>query len=348
MFLTIISFLFVFTLITIVHEMGHLYFSKRAGIRVHEFGVGFGPTLFSTKRNNTTYKINLLPILGYVKIAGLDGDEEEEKTTPDDEKYYNKPVAAKFFSIFAGAFMNLILGFLIFCFVFLFTGIPAGISNEISAISPGSEAAKIGLTTGDRLLSIDGKSYKNVEDAVKYIHKNPGTKILLKVDRAGKTLRFAAIPEKHQRLKVGLIGFALKPLYEKASVFSAVYHGAKQTFALIVTVLALFGRLIIGKIALTDLAGPVGIAQITGQYAHQGFLSLMSFTAFFSINVAVLNLLPIPALDGGRLFFLIIEAIRRKSIDIKTENKIHTIGLIVLLSFLALLTVNDFWRILRH
>ncbi|MBU1026855.1 MAG: site-2 protease family protein, partial [Candidatus Margulisbacteria bacterium] len=155
MFLTIISFLFVFTIITLAHEFGHLYFSKKAGIRVHEFGLGFGPTLFSMKRNNTTYKINALPILGYVKIAGIDTEDPEEKTTPEAEKYYNKSTGAKFMSIVAGAMMNIILGFLVYTLIFTFMGVPSGISNEISAVSPGSEAANVGLKPGDKLISLD-------------------------------------------------------------------------------------------------------------------------------------------------------------------------------------------------
>jgi regulator of sigma E protease len=348
MLLTIIAFLFVFTVITLAHEFGHLYFSKRAGIRVHEFGVGFGPTLFSLSRNNTTYKINLLPILGYVKIAGIDTEDPKEKETPENEKYYTKSVGAKFKSIFAGPLMNLILGFLVFSIVFMIAGIPSKISNEISAVSPGTEASRIGLQAGDRLTSLDGIKYENPEEAVKVIHQSADKELRLGIERGGKSIVFKATPRYNKRLKIGLIGFSLKAEYKKVGPLKAVYYGLKETAGLILLILVLLGRLLVGKLALSDLAGPVGIAQITGQYAHHGFLSLLNFLAFFSVNVAVVNLLPLPALDGGRLFFVLLEAIRRKPIDIEKENKVHNIGLFVLLGLLAILTVNDIFRIFRR
>lgn len=345
MLLTILSFIFVFTIITIVHEGGHLFFAKRAGIRVHEFGIGFGPTIFAFKHENTTYKINILPILGYVKIAGIDTEDPKEKETPEEEKYYNKTIGAKFKSIFAGPFMNLILGFVVFSLVFLVSGIPVGISNEISAISPGTPAAKIGLKPGDRLIAINGKKFDKAEEAVKLIHQSAGKELTLSIHRNHKELSIKATPEYNKRLKIGLIGFALKPLYKKANVFEAAFYGFQQTVGLILLILFLLGRLLTGQLSLADLAGPVGIAQITGQYAHQGFISLLSFLAFFSVNVAILNLLPIPALDGGRLFFVLLEFIRRKPISIEKENKVHYVGLFVLLGLIALLTINDLIRI---
>lgn len=348
MLLTIVAFLFVFTVITLAHEAGHLIFSKRAGIRVHEFGIGFGPTLFTMKRNQTTYKINLLPILGYVKIAGIDTEGPEEKATPEEEKYYNKTVGQKFKSIFAGPFMNIILGFVVFSVVFMASGIPTGISNEISAISPGSEAANVGLKPGDRLIAIDGNRFDKAEDAISLIHQNADKELTLTIQRESKTLNIKATPRLNKRMNVGLIGFSLSAIYQKVNPLTAIYYGFKETIGLMLLILALLGRLLVGKLALSDLAGPIGIAQITGQYAQHGFLSLLSFLAFFSINIAIINLLPIPALDGGRLFFVFLEFVRRKPIDIEKENRVHSVGLMILLGLIALLTVNDLLRILRR
>lgn len=345
MLLTIVSFLFVFTVITLVHEFGHLVFAKRAGIAVPEFGLGFGPTIFSFKKNDTTYKLNVLPILGYVKIAGIDADDPQEKEIPENQKYYNKKVSQKFLPIFAGAMMNLILGFCIFSIVFMIAGVPVGISNTITAVSPGSEAAKIGLQAGDQLIAINGTKYDKGEDAVKIIHASPDKELVLTIKRDGQTKKIKATPRLNKKLKIGLIGFSLKAVYEKVTPLMAIYHGLMETAGLIMLIFSLLGRLLVGQLALGDLAGPVGIAQITGQYAQHGFLSLMNFLAFFSINVAVINLLPIPALDGGRLFFVLLEAIRGKAISIEKENKAHSVGLFVFLGLIAVLTVNDLVRI---
>lgn len=345
MLLTLLSFFFVFTIITIVHEGGHLYFAKSAGIRVHEFGIGFGPALFSMKRHQTTYKINLLPILGYVKIAGIDTDDPAEKETPEQEKYYNKGVGVKFRSIFAGPFMNLLFGFIVFSFVFMFSGVPAGVSNEIAAISPGSEAARVGLKAGDRLIALNGIKVEKPEEAIKTIHQSANKGVLLTIQREGKPFSFKAVPKYHPRMKIGLIGFSLMAIQKKINPLLAIWYGFKETAGLSLLILVLLGRLLTGAISVGDLAGPVGIAQITGQYAHQGMVSLLSFLAFFSVNVAILNLLPIPALDGGRLFFVLLELIRRKPISIEKENKVHYVGLIVLLGLMALLTANDLFRL---
>ncbi|MFC1571709.1 RIP metalloprotease RseP [Candidatus Margulisiibacteriota bacterium] len=347
MFLTIFSFLFVFTIVALIHEAGHMYFSKKVGIRVHEFGLGFGPTLWQTKKSNTTYKINLLPILGYVKIAGIDTDDPQEKDTPENEKYYNKKVSQKFLSIFAGAFMNLVLGFVVFSLLIMVTGVPSGVSNEIATVSPGSVAAKISLMPGDRLISVDGKGLDDPEEAVKHIHQSADKEVRLIVERDGERLTLKATPKYHERMKIGLIGFSLKPIYERVNPIVAVYYGFQQTVSLILMIFMLLGRLFVGQISVGDLAGPVGIAHITGQYAQQGLVSLLYFLAFFSVNIAVVNLLPIPALDGGRLCFVLLEGIRRKPIDIEKENKIHQVGMFVLLGLLALLTINDILRFFR-
>jgi regulator of sigma E protease len=347
MLLTIVSFAFVFTVITLVHEFGHLCFAKLNGIAVPEFGIGFGPTIYQFSRNETTYKLCLLPILGYVKIAGLDADDEDEKNIPDDKKFQFKPVWLKFSPILSGALLNILLGALVFSVVFMFSGVPAGTSNELAAISPGSEAAKVGLKAGDKLLAINGKLYDKAEEAVDFIHKNPNKQLSLTIERSGKKLAIKATPTLNAKQKIGLIGFQLKAIYRPVGPIQAVYHGFTETGKLCLVILTIFVQLVTGRLSLFDLAGPVGIAQVTGQYAQHGFLSLLNFLAFFSINVGVLNLLPLPALDGGRVVFLLIEAIRGKPIDLKRENQFHAVGMVLLLTLMAVLTVNDVFRLFR-
>jgi regulator of sigma E protease len=348
MLLTIISFIVVFTLITLAHEGGHLLFAKLNGIRVYEFGLGFGPPLFQFKHNGTVYKINLLPILGYVKIAGIDTDDPEEAATPADEKYFNKGPLARFLSIFGGPLCNLILGFIIFSILFAFIGIPTGLSNEIAAISPNSPAAKAGLASGDRLIDLNGKAITSPEKAIDFIHNNAEKPLSITVSRGGKKFTFTATPKLNKRLKVGLLGFSLNPVYQKVSPASALIRAAKETWGLTVLTAVIIGKLFVGQIGLGDLAGPVGIAQITGQYASSGLIAILGFISFFSINVAVLNLIPLPALDGGRLFFIVLGLITRRPINIELENKIHAVGMTLLLAFIAVLTFNDKFRIFKN
>ncbi len=346
MLLTLLSFAFVFTLGALSHEFGHFISAKRSGIRVYEFALGFGPRLFSFRRGETIYAINLIPVLGYVKIAGTE-DDEEDKACPEDQKYYNKPVISKFLLSFLGPFMNLLLAFVILTLIFSFVGVPKDISNEIDKIAPNSPAEKIGLLPGDKILSIDGRPVVKMENSIDYIHKNPNKLMTLKIARSGKIMAFKVAPKFDPKLKVGLIGFNPKPIYIKVNFLSAIYYGFQQTLSMIVLMFIILGKLIVGGISLKDLAGPVGIAQISGKYAQSGLLVFMHFVAFLNVNIGVLNLLPLPALDGGRIVFILIEALTGKPIDNKIENRIHQFGFYLLLALMALVTLNDILRILR-
>jgi len=345
MLIAILSFAVVFTIVALVHEFGHYLVAKRSGIRVPECGIGFGPRLFSFKKGETTYAVNLIPILAYVNVSGE--SEEDDPSCPEDQKFYNKPLFVRFLLAFLGPFFNIVLAFLILALVFTFAGVPKSVSNEIDKISPNSPAEKVGLMAGDKLLSIDNAPVVKMESSIDYIHKHPDKQLLLKVSRNGKELIFKVTPKLDPKLNVGLIGFSPKPLYLQVSPLQALYFACQQTLSMIALMFVILWKLFTGGISLGELAGPVGIAQITGTYAQSGLLSLLSFVAFLNVNVGIINLLPLPALDGGRITFMLIELIRRKPIDIKTENKIHQWGLIVLLGLMAAITVNDVFRIFR-
>ncbi|MFA4858124.1 MAG: RIP metalloprotease RseP [Candidatus Margulisiibacteriota bacterium] len=345
--ITILSFIVVFSLVAVTHELGHLISAKRAGIEVYEFAIGFGPRIFGFIKGKTAYNLNLFPFGGYVRIAGIDPDHDEH-ATPESNKYYSKPTWEKFKTIISGPLMNIALGFIIIYFVLTILGVPTGITNSIKSISPGSEAEKIGLMPGDQLVALNGHPTKDMEAAIRIIHASGGKRITLEIQRGGKSLKLAAAPQYNETLKVALVGFSLEPVYKKINPLEALWLAAKETVALIVAMAAIIGKLIIGQVPLDQLAGPVGIAQISGQYAKSGILAFVGFISFFSLNVAVINLLPLPALDGGRLVFIIIEAVRRKPIPIDTENKVHYWGLMFLLALMAILTINDLWRIVAH
>jgi regulator of sigma E protease len=349
MLISIVSFIVVFAVVTLAHEIGHFIFSRRAGIKVLEFGLGFGPRLYGVMKNGTLYTLNLFPIAGFIRIAGTNPEEEmnDDKYTPE-ESYLGKTPKQKFLSIFGGPAFNILLAFIIFYVMFVFTGVPKDISNEISTVVPSSVAAKAGIKPGDRIIAISGKKISVMTDAVDQIHKSPGKTLVLTIERKGETLKVKAAPQLNKRLNIGLMGFSLKPIYVRTNPLLALYESLKQVFATSAVILYTLFLLIIGKVSILDLAGPVGIAQFTGQVAGEGFAPLLSFTAFLSINLGLINLLPIPALDGGRLVFIVIEWVRKKAVNIELENKIHQVGLTLLLALMAVLTVNDIFRIFRR
>lgn len=344
MLLSIISFIFVFVIAALTHEIGHFIWAKKSGIRVLELGIGFGPTLFKFTKNNTKYSINLIPILAFVRLAGIDEENESEKDCPESEKYYSKGPWQKFKSIAAGPIMNLLLGFIIISLMIFFFG-SSHISPEISAVAPSSPAQTAGIKAGDIIKELDGSKITDMAPVISKIHRSAGKELTLTVDRSGKRMSFKAIPKLNPKFKIGLLGFSLKSVYQKEGLFSSFWIGASKTSELTIQIIHALGRLLIGHIAIADLAGPIGIAQLSGEAASQGFPSLLFFLALININLGVLNLLPIPALDGGRLVFVVIEAIRRKPLKIETENKIHQVGLIILLTFMAIVSFNDILRI---
>lgn len=348
MLVSIISFIIVFSVVTLAHEFGHYYFSRRAGIKILELGLGFGPRLYGLLREKTLYTINLLPLGGFIRIAGISPEEEtKDDKYSTEESYMSKNPPQKFMSVFGGPLFNILLAFVIFYFMFVFTGVPSDISNEISTVAPGSVAAKVGIKPGDRIIAISGRKIVKMADAVTQIHESAGKILTITIERKGITSNIKAVPQLNKRLKMGLIGFSLKPIYVRTNPLSALYESVKQVAVTSLAILYTLGLLITGKISILDLAGPVGIAQFTGQVAGEGIVPLLSFTAFLSINLGLVNLLPIPALDGGRLVFIVIEGIRKKAVDIALENKIHQVGLTILLAIMAVVTVNDIFRIFR-
>jgi regulator of sigma E protease len=338
-----LSFVLVFMICVLAHEFGHLIWAKRAGIKVLELGIGFGPALFKKEINGTVYSINAVPILAFVRLAGLDEQCLELEVKPD-QQYGSKTPAEKFKSIVAGPLMNIALGFVIYSVLAMTFGMPQT-STVIAGISDGSPAQKAGIKAGDRIISFNGKKVADINLTISEIHKSAGKEVSLSVVRDAKEITFKAVPLYDKDLKVGLLGFSLQNSFKRHGPIAALIEGAKRTWHLSFTIIVVFGRLLTGQIAITGLAGPIGIAQFSGQAASQGLASFMSLVAFISINLGIFNLLPIPALDGGRLVFILIEAIRKKPFNLEAENRIHQWGLVVLLGFFAFVSFNDILRI---
>jgi len=344
--ISVISFIVVFSIVVLSHELGHYFFARRAGIKVLELALGFGPRLIKTVRNGVTYAVNLLPFGGFIKIAGINPEvEDKDDRYLPEESYLSKRPFQKFLTILGGPLANFLLAFLIFSVMFATLGIPAGVSNTISKISDGSEAERIGLLPRDRIIEVNGQKVIDMAEKVMVIHNSTGKKVTLKIERNGRMIELTAVPRLDKKLNIGLIGFSLEPRYSRVNIPSAVWQAGEQTVAVTLMIVYMLGMLMTGHASVTDVAGPVGIASFTGQAASAGMMTLLSWTAFLSINLGIVNLLPIPAFDGGRIIFILIESIRRKPLDIKLENRIHYIGMFLMLVLLFIITMNDILKI---
>jgi regulator of sigma E protease len=308
--------------------------------------LGIGPRVFGVTKNSTLYAINLFPIGGYVRLAGV-GNEElaADHDTPADQMLDNKSPKVRFWTIAMGAISNLLLAWLICFIMLLIFGVSTGVTTEIGSVIPNSPAAKAGLMPGDKVLGFNGKTLSKMDILIDYIHSNPDKKLTLKLDRKKQTFTLSATPIYNQKARMGLLGFSPKPKIKTVSIFEAITLSLQQMLSMIYMMIYVIFGLITGIFRLSDLAGPVGIAQATSQYYAMGALSFWSFVAFFNVNVGVLNLLPLPALDGGRLFFIGIEWLRKKPVSVALETKVHQVGMALLLLLILWVTIQDVLRL---
>lgn len=352
MLVSIILFLFVFTLIAIAHEGGHLIVAKKCGMFVKEFGIGFGPKLFSVNYHNTTYSLNLIPLLAYVSIAGMDDFSiTDDPTIPNKMKYFSASPLSRFLMAFSGPLSNILLACIVLFIVFSLFGVPKGASTVIGQVQPNSPAENAGIKAGDQIVSIDGHKYIKIEDAIEYIHNSNGKALRLSLLRSSGDkivpLSISATPKYNAKLKKSFLGFSPSPIYVKVNILESMYYSIEQTVLMVILMFTIIYSLITGAVSFSDLAGPIGIAQITGKYASTGLLSFLHFFAFINVNIGVLNLLPLPALDGGHIMFALWEGLTRRPVKPEVQKKIHQWGLIALLLLMLIVSINDIFRLFR-
>lgn len=339
---TFLAFIFVIGILVMFHETGHFLVAKRMGIGVEVFAFGFGPTLVSKRWGETVYKINLFPLGGYVKMVGEEGESQAENS------FIKKSPSQRMLVIIAGPLMNLVLALLIFCLAGIVFGLPDKTSNVVLRVVEGMEAERIGLKPGDKIIAINDKRITDGEQMIKIIHGSANKRLRLQIEREGKRFYLYATPKLSalQGKKVGLIGFNPKPIMKRYGPLPSISIGVKQTAFLTWKVIegvgGIFKRLLRGE--NPQVGGPVLIAQMAGQAAQFGMGSLLFFLAFLSVNIGVLMVLPLPALDGGHLVFLGIEAIRGKPIDPRKENFVHTLGFAFLILLMVIITYGDLVR----
>ena len=327
-----------------VHELGHFMVAKIVGIQVDEFSIGFGPKLlgYQKKEDTTLYSVRLLPLGGSVKMAGENPEDEESVNG-----FNTKPLKHRFAVISAGSIMNFLVAILLIVITYGVIGIPiASNSNVIGEVVQGSPAMAAGLEGGDRIISINDVATENWEDVTSNIRKNGGQELKLVVERNNQRHSFLIKPKYDPEYEIYQIGITQSIIWQRQGFFQAIQLGLNQSVQFARLVFESIGGLIAGKYSTNDVAGPVGITVAIGEAAKGGIGYLMIFAAVLGINLAIINLLPIPALDGSKLIFLTIEGLWGKPVDPEKENFIHLIGFALLMVFFILITYNDIARII--
>lgn len=335
----ILIFLVVFGILVFVHEFGHFIFAKKAGIYVYEFSLGMGPRLFKFNRKNdeTEYSIRLFPIGGYVQMAGE--EIEEDKNIPEEKRMQSKSWIQRFMTIIAGIMFNFILAIVVFFII----GLVNGASQNKPYINLVEDSINSDLVNvGDRIIAVNGKKIIFTDVFVLDVQLNSGKPLNLTVSSDGVKRDVVLNPiqvEKDGKVsyKYGIgLGDEVK-----TGVLPALKYAFVKFVSLMVQMFLVVVNLFTGKLGLSSMSGPVGIFNVVGESAQAGFINLVYLVGFISLNVGFMNLLPIPALDGGRILFLIIEKIKGSKVDVKVENTIHTIGFVLLMILMLVITFND-------
>lgn len=322
----IIAGLLMFMFLITIHEGGHFLGAKLSDIKVNEFSVGMGPSILNKQKGETKYSLRALPIGGYVSMEG------EDEASDDPRSFENSAAIRRFLTVFAGPFVNLLFAFIV---IFAIASFQGHVSTTIDTVSYDMPAAKVGIKTGDKIVSIDNKRVNLFNQINQYINESSG-EALVKIDRNGEILEFNISPLETKDGKI--IGITPKLVN---SFSSNLLYSWNMMFFMIGSIWQGLKGLFTGLFGLDQLSGPIGVVNQVSQTLDMGFLSFLFFSAFISINLGFFNLLPIPALDGSKLVFILIEMIIGKPINKKFEQTITIIGFVFLLGLIIIVSVKD-------
>ncbi|MEK7651643.1 MAG: RIP metalloprotease RseP [Patescibacteria group bacterium] len=354
--IAVIIFVIILGLLVLVHEFGHFIVAKKSGMLVEEFGIGFPPRLFSFKKGETKYSFNLIPLGGFVKILG-----ENNKEGENPRSFINKSFFSRFSTLVAGVLMNFVLAWVLFSIGFGI-GLPTVIQSgetlpkygtlrseavTILEVAPNSPAEKAGIRAGDNILGADefvltGQGDASVDQFIVYVKSKAGTDVQMHVRRGSEELYLTINPRLNPPPEEGAIGIALGNVGKLSFPwYLAPVMGLKATGNVISGTASAFWNLIAHGEGLSSVGGPVKIASLTGQVSKLGFAYILQFAAFLSVNLGILNIVPFPALDGGRVLFLIIEKIRGKRNNETFEQYANAIGFGLLIMLILVITARD-------
>ena len=337
--MTIVYFVIILGIIILIHEFGHFIFAKKAGIYVYEFSIGMGPRIFKWNRKNdeTDYSIRLFPIGGFVSMAGEEVEVDEK--VPVEKRLQSKTWIQRFLVVVAGVMMNFILAFVLLLIFGIVTG-PDTNEAIIGDIKEDSPFINYDIEENDKIIKINNKNTKSLDMFL----------LEYQVNLNGKEVKFTILKPNGDIKEVNVepnkvednysFGFSIKSEREYG-ILGYIKYAFKRFFGLMNQMAHTILYLILGKVSLKNLSGPIGIYSIVGQAAALGFINLVYLTALLSLNVGFINILPLPAFDGGRLFFMIIEKIIGKPVNQKVENTIHSVGMVLLLILMLVICFND-------
>ncbi len=352
MIATLLVLVIVLSLLVFVHEFGHFVTAKLSGIKVEEFGFGFPPRIAGFKRGETVYSVNWIPLGGFVKIKGESGGDAHERDSFSSRKPWQRAVI-----LCAGVAMNVVLAWFLLTVGYLIglpqvaEDLPAGarVANakiQIYSVLKNSPADMAGFQTGDALIAVDGKLISGVEDFRAYTASHEGVPVAVSVSRDGASIEQPVVPKKLSETGQPGIGIAIvKTGLVSYPFYLAPIEGADATISFVreifVAFYGLFRDLFTSRAVSVEFSGPVGIAVLTAEMVKLGFRYLLQFTALLSVNLAVINILPLPALDGGRVLFLVIEKLRGRAVSARIENMTHNIGFALLMLLVLVITYQD-------
>lgn len=345
--MTIIYFILILSVIIIIHELGHLLTAKHFNVYCEEFSIGMGPAIFKKKFKETTFAIRALPLGGFVSMAGEEGIDDEnipfERTIKGIARWKQVIVMA------AGAFMNVMLAWVIFIGVTMAQGrviVPS--EPVVQDFTENSAAEEAGFKVGDRIVRITSGSEviepKTFDDVTEHLGYYPKTEAIFDVERNGESLQIALTPRYNESEDRYLAGFATKATVKEITALESVKYGTEKMIDGSQTIFRALSKLVRG-IGLENLSGPVGIYQITAQTTQNGILPALSLIALLSLNIGIFNLLPLPVLDGGRIFIIFIEKISGRKLSEKVETAIMMAGVVLLIGLMVFATFQDIVRL---